>query len=139
MTVFKVAVVASPGGTSSESSIARHRPGRGDLRRSEFGGQRRVDGGGHAGLAARPRGADQFDAATGGAGWWRAAGRKVLTLVATILGGGSHIDHASVLRAGATQRVLPFRVMAPSTLGTFLRSFTFGHVRQLDAVIAETI
>ena len=35
--------------------------------------------------------------------------------------------------------VLPFRVMAPSTLGTFLRAFTFGHVRQLDAVIAETI
>jgi hypothetical protein len=29
--------------------------------------------------------------------------------------------------------------MAPSTLGTFLRSFTFGHVRQLDRVIAETI
>ena len=35
--------------------------------------------------------------------------------------------------------MLPFRVMAPSTLGTFLRSFTFGHVRQLDAVIAEAI
>jgi len=35
--------------------------------------------------------------------------------------------------------VLPFRVMAPSTLGTFLRAFTFGHVRQLDAVIAESI
>jgi Transposase DDE domain group 1 len=66
-------------------------------------------------------------------------GRKVLTLVATILAGGSHIDHAERLRAGATQRVLPFKVMAPSTLGTFLRSFTFGHVRQLDAVIAETI
>ena len=66
-------------------------------------------------------------------------GRKVLTLVASILAGGSHIDHADRLRAGATQRVLPFRVMAPSTLGTFLRSFTFGHVRQLDAVIAETI
>jgi len=64
-------------------------------------------------------------------------GRKVLTLVAAILGGGSHIDHADRLRAGATQRVLPFRVMAPSTLGTFLRAFTFGHVRQLDAVIAE--
>jgi Transposase DDE domain group 1 len=59
--------------------------------------------------------------------------------VTTILVGGSHIDHADVLRAGATQRVLPFRVMAPSTLGTFLRSFTFGHVRQLDRVIAETI
>ena len=66
-------------------------------------------------------------------------GRKVLTLVAAILTGGSHIDHADRLRAGATQAVLPFRVMAPSTLGTFLRSFTFGHVRQLDAVIAEAI
>ena len=66
-------------------------------------------------------------------------GRKVLTLVASILAGGSHIDHANRLRAGATQRVLPFRVMAPSTLGSFLRSFTFGHVRQLDKVIGETI
>jgi hypothetical protein len=66
-------------------------------------------------------------------------GRKVLTLVTSILAGGSHIDHADRLRAGATQRVLPFRVMAPSTLGTFLRAFTFGHVRQLDKVIAETI
>jgi hypothetical protein len=66
-------------------------------------------------------------------------GRKVLTLVASILVGGSHIDHADRLRAGATQKVLPFRVMAPSTLGTFLRAFTFGHIRQLDRVIAETI
>ena len=65
-------------------------------------------------------------------------GRKIATLVATILAGGSHIDHANVLRAGATAKVLGFRVMAPSTLGTFLRSFTFGHVRQLDKVIAET-
>ena len=47
-------------------------------------------------------------------------GRKVLSLVATILAGGSHIDHADMLRAGATQAVLPFRVMAPSSLGTFL-------------------
>jgi hypothetical protein len=59
--------------------------------------------------------------------------------VAAILAGGSHIDHADRLRAGATERVLPFTVMAPSTLGTFLRSFTFGHIRQLDAVIAEAI
>jgi hypothetical protein len=66
-------------------------------------------------------------------------GRKVLTLVATILAGGSHIDHADVLRSGATRAVLPFRVMAPSTLGTFLRAFTFGHIRQLDAVIAEAL
>jgi PII-like signaling protein len=67
------------------------------------------------------------------------AGRKILTLVATILAGGSHIDHADMLRAGATRRVLPFRVMAPSTLGTFLRSFTFGHVRQLDRVAGEVL
>jgi hypothetical protein len=66
-------------------------------------------------------------------------GRKVLTLVHAIIAGGSHIDHADMLRAGATQGVLSHRVMAPSTLGTFLRSFTFGHVRQLDAVIAEAI
>jgi len=66
-------------------------------------------------------------------------GRKVLTLVATLVAGGSHIDHADMLRAGDTRRVLPFRVAAPSTLGTFLRSFTFGHVRQLDGVIAETL
>lgn len=66
-------------------------------------------------------------------------GRKVLTLIASILAGGSHIDHADRLRAGATGRVLPFRVMAPSTLGTFLRAFTFGHVRQLESVLAETI
>jgi hypothetical protein len=66
-------------------------------------------------------------------------GRKVLTLVHALVAGGSHIDHADVLRAGATQAVLPHRVMAPSTLGTFLRSFSFGHVRQLDAVLAETL
>ncbi len=66
-------------------------------------------------------------------------GRKVLTLVAAILAGATHIDHANRLRAGATARVLPFQVMAPSTLGTFLRSFTFGHVRRLDAVIATAI
>ena len=41
------------------------------------------------------------------------------------------------LRAGSTQRVLPFEVMAPSTLGTFLRSFTWGHVRQLDKALGE--
>jgi hypothetical protein len=62
-----------------------------------------------------------------------------LTLVSAIVAGGSHIDHANVLRAGGTQRVLPFRVMAPSTLGTFLRSFTFGHVRQLEAVVGQVL
>jgi hypothetical protein len=66
-------------------------------------------------------------------------GRKVLTLVHAIAAGGSHIDHADMLRSGATQSVLGHRVMAPSTLGTFLRSFTFGHVRQLDCVLAESL
>lgn len=66
-------------------------------------------------------------------------GSKVLTLVHMLVAGGSHIDHADMLRSGDTRRVLPFWVAAPSTLGTFLRAFTFGHVRQLDAVIAETL
>ena len=57
-------------------------------------------------------------------------GRKVCTLVAAMLVGGSHIDHVGRLRAGSTDRVLPHAVMAPSTVGTFLRSFTWGHVRQ---------
>ena len=61
-------------------------------------------------------------------------GRKVLTLAHAMIGGGTHIDHVDMLRAGATAAVLGHRVMAPSTLGTFLRSFTFGHVRQLEAV-----
>ena len=59
-------------------------------------------------------------------------GRKVLTVVHAIVAGGSHIDHADMLRSGATQRVLPFRVMAPSAIVTFLRSFSFGHVRQVE-------
>ena len=66
-------------------------------------------------------------------------GRKVLTLVHAMIAGASHIGHAERLRAGATGRVLGHRVMAPSTLGTFLRAFSFGHVRQLDAVIAESL
>jgi len=66
-------------------------------------------------------------------------GRKVLTLVHAMVAGGSHIDHVDVLRSGATWSVLGHRVMAPSTLGTFLRAFTFGHVRQLDAVLAEAL
>ena len=60
------------------------------------------------------------------------AGRKVLTLVASMLVGGCCIDDAQRLRSGSAAAVLPFQVMAPSTVGSFLRSFTFGHVRQLD-------
>lgn len=67
------------------------------------------------------------------------AGRKICTLIAAMLAGATHIDHVDVVRAGATQVVLPFRVMAPSTIGTFLRSFTFGFVRQLDAVASRLL
>jgi hypothetical protein len=65
-------------------------------------------------------------------------GQKVLTLVHALLAGGDCINDADVLRTGSTVAVLGHRVMAPSTLGTFLRSFTFGHIRQLDRV-AETV
>ena len=65
-------------------------------------------------------------------------GRKVLTLVHALVAGGDCIDDADLLRTGSTAAVLGHRVMAPSTLGTFLRSFTFGHIRQLDRV-AETV
>ena len=47
---------------------------------------------------------------------------------------GCCIDDAGRLGAGASQAVLPLRVMAPSTVGSFVRSFTFGHVRRLDKV-----
>ena len=66
-------------------------------------------------------------------------GRKVLTLVHAMVAGATHIDHADMLRAGSVERVLAHAVMAPSTLGTFLRAFTFGHLRQLDRVIGEAI
>ena len=66
-------------------------------------------------------------------------GRKILTLVHSMIAGGSHITHANVLRAGSTAGVLGHRVMAPSTIGTFLRSFTFGHVRQLEAVVGRCL
>ncbi len=66
-------------------------------------------------------------------------GRKILTVVAAIIAGATHIDHVDMLHAGATHKVLPFRPMAASTIGTFLRTFTFGHVRQLDAVLSRAL
>ena len=67
------------------------------------------------------------------------AGDKVLTLVASALAGGDCIDDADVLRTGGTARALGGTVKAPSTLGTFLRSFQWGHVRQLDRVSRELL
>ena len=65
------------------------------------------------------------------------SGRKVLTLVASMLVGGRCIDDAQRLRSGSAAAVLPFGVVAPSTAGSFLRSFTFGHVRQLDKALGS--
>jgi hypothetical protein len=61
-------------------------------------------------------------------------GDKLLTLVMSALAGGDCIDDAAALQAGGAAKILGFTVKAASTLGTFLRSFRWGHVRQLDAV-----
>ena len=66
-------------------------------------------------------------------------GDKMLTLVASALAGGDCIDDADALRAGGTAGVLGCAVKAPSTLGTFLRSFRWGHVRQLDRVSRQLL
>lgn len=62
------------------------------------------------------------------------SGRKLATLVHTLIAGGDCIDDVAMLRAGATDKVLGHDTVAPSTVGTWLRSFTFGHIRQLDRV-----
>ena len=67
------------------------------------------------------------------------AGDKLMTLVASALAGGDCIDDADALRCGGTESVLGCTVKAPSTLGTFLRSFRWGHVRQLDRVSRELL
>ncbi len=67
------------------------------------------------------------------------AGRKVMALLFAMVLGADSIDDCEVLRAGRTRRLLGGWLPAPSTLGTFLRAFTFGHVRQLDALLGETL
>ena len=66
-------------------------------------------------------------------------GDKMMTLVASALAGGDCIDDADMLRTGGAVGVLGGTVKAPSTLGTFLRSFRWGHVRQLDRVSRELL
>ena len=66
-------------------------------------------------------------------------GDKLLTLVASALAGGDCIADADALRAGGTASVLACTVKASSTLGTFLRSFRWGHVRQLDRVTRKLL
>jgi hypothetical protein len=67
------------------------------------------------------------------------AGRKVMSLIFAMALGADSIDDCDVLRAGRTHRLLGGWVAAPSTLGTFLRAFTFGHVRQLDRLLGEAL
>ncbi len=76
-----------------------------------------------------------IDAAVRPAGAGRGSGAKVLTAVCSMLVGGSFFSDADRLRAGSTGAVLGFAPAAPSTLGSFFRSFTWGHVRQLDRVL----
>ena len=67
------------------------------------------------------------------------AGRKVMAILFAMVLGADSIDDCEVLRAGRTRRLLGGWMPAPSTLGTFLRAFPFGHVRQLDALLGETL
>jgi Transposase DDE domain group 1 len=67
------------------------------------------------------------------------AGRKVMALLYAMVLGADSIDDCDVLRAGRTGRLLGGWIPAPSTLGTFLRAFTFGHVRQLDALLGRSV
>jgi hypothetical protein len=67
------------------------------------------------------------------------AGRKVMALLFAMVLGADSIDDCELLRAGRTRRLLGGWLPAPSTLGTFLRAFTFGHVRQLDALLGEML
>ena len=64
------------------------------------------------------------------------AGGKVTALVAGMVAGADSIDDMALLRHGGMGRVFK-NAYAPSTLGSFLRAFTFGHVRQLDAVASR--
>jgi len=61
------------------------------------------------------------------------AAGKLSSIIAGMICGADCIDDVNVLRAGGTPRVFD-EVYAPSTLGIFLREFTFGHANQLAAV-----
>jgi hypothetical protein len=66
------------------------------------------------------------------------AGMKAAGVVAGMLGGADSIDDLDVLRQGGMNRVFT-GVRAPSTLGTFLRGLSFGHVRHIDAVSSRAL
>ena len=67
------------------------------------------------------------------------AGLKAMTVIHAVLAGADSIDDCDVLRAGSTAVVLGHEVRAPSTIGTFLRSFSWPHAGQIDVVAAEML
>ena len=89
-----------------------------------------------AGRAGLEQLADAHLTVPGGAGV--AAGAKVGSLVAGMVAGADSIADMGLLRHGGMGRLFT-GARAPSTLGTFLRAFAFGHVRQLDAVAARVL
>jgi hypothetical protein len=100
----------------------------------------------HAGLVAGVRLAERcglgelIDAKVAITGAANSAGSnapaKVMSVVAGMLAGADSIDDVDVLRHGAMDRLFT-GIRAPSTLGTFLRAFTWGHVRQLESAVRE--
>lgn len=66
-------------------------------------------------------------------------GDKALTIIHSALADGDSIDDCDRLRAGSTAAVLGHTVLAPSTLGTFLRSFSYAHAGQIDHVAGELL
>ncbi len=66
------------------------------------------------------------------------AGGKYSALVCGMVAGADSVDDMALLRRGAMNTLFD-RTYAPSTLGSFLRECTFGHVRQLDAVAARFV
>lgn len=79
---------------------------------------------------------DRFVSLPGSAG--ANAGAKALTVIGSALAGGDCIDDVDVLRAGAADELFD-QVRAPSTVGTWLRTFTWGTARQLDRVSRELL
>jgi transposase-like protein len=90
---------------------------------------------GRLGVEALVEGAVDLGARVGGA----RAGAKVMTLGSAMALGADSIDDCDILRSGSTATVLGHRALAPSTLGTFLRAFSFAHVRQVDRVLGRAI
>ena len=66
-------------------------------------------------------------------------GMKAMGLIASALAGGDSIDDADVLRSGRCAVAIGQSMPAPSTLGTYLRSYTWGDCRSLDSVAAEVL